>query len=300
MDADEKKRPKRKAANKGALAPGVPPHLAQSSWINYEAQAAISVVESLSDELKRLSKKVNAERVHKSRVALRRWFSVWQVMKDDDWQSKKFKKNVAKPLRKLLSMLGDLRDQDVNLELGEKLEVNKELLSRWKSERKRLKTQLCDYVDELDLNELVGEIPKYLRDRADKVEKANKNGKVLQESAYVHLDRYVIEHERQVRQMATSATSPEELHALRLSIKRWRYVLTEFFGLTNLELVRAQQLLGQIHDLDRLTPALKADKSSQRALVNLERRRMQLLEEFARMRNDLPYGLRPVMYSTKR
>jgi CHAD domain-containing protein len=301
MDGDDIKRPKRKAAaSKGALTPGVPPHLAQSSWINYEAQAAISVVESLASELKRLNKKVNADRVHKSRVALRRWFSVWEVMEDDDWQSKKFKKDVAKPLRKLLSMLGNLRDQDVNMELGGKLEVSKELMSNWKSQRKRLKAKICDYVDELDLPDLVAEIPKYLRDRADKVEKSNNNGKVLHESAYVHLDRFVIEHERQVRQMAASATSPEEMHALRLSIKRWRYILTEFFGLTNLELVRAQQLLGQIHDLDRLTPTLSADKSNERALVNLERHRMQLLEEFARMRNDLPYGLRPVLYSTKR
>ncbi len=303
MKGDDETKPAKKkavASKTGALPPGVPPHLAQSSWINYEAQAAIAVATSLAVELKRLNKKVNADRVHKSRVALRRWFSVWAVMKDDEWQSGKFKKGITKPLRKLLSMLGELRDQDVNLELGEKLEVSKEQIKKWKADRKRLKNRLCDYVDELDLGGMVSEIPEYLRSRADKVEKAMNNGKVLHESAYVHLDRHVIEHEREVRQRASSATSAEEMHALRLSIKRWRYILTEFFGLTNLELVRAQQLLGQIHDLDRLTPLLDSDKSNQRALVNLERRRMQLLEEFARMRNDLPYGLRPVIYSTKR
>lgn len=301
MDEEGTQRPKKKAASgKGSLPKGVPPHLAQSSWINYEAQAAIAVVESLGDELQRLNKKVNADRVHKSRVALRRWFSVWSVMKNDEWESNKFKKEIARPLRKLLSMLGDLRDQDVNLELGAKLDVSKKLLGEWEVERKRLKRRIQDYVDEIDLDDLVKEIPKYLRKRADKVEQAVQNGKVLQESAYVHLDRFVIEHERQVRQAAASATSPEEMHALRLSIKRWRYILTEFFGLTNLELVRAQQLLGQIHDLDRLTLILEKDKSQERALVNLERRRMQLLEDFTRMRNDLPYGLRPVMYSTKR
>ena len=277
----------------------VPPHLAHSSWINYEASSAMAVLEVLSDELKDLKKKVSVRRVHKARVAIRRWFSVWNVLEQDGWQSKHFKKSVSKPLKNVLKSLGELRDTDVALELAENLGVTEETLDEWNKQRKRLKKHLKKSIDLIDAKDLFKEVEDYLQGRAEKVEKSVSN-KRAKESAFDHLDSYLAREEDLVRGLAQTAQSPEELHKFRLGIKRWRYLLTEFFGLTNLELVKAQQVLGQIHDLDRLTPVLQSHPGEDLALSRIRDRRAQLLKEIAAMRTRLPFGLRPHITSLKR
>jgi CHAD domain-containing protein len=277
----------------------VPPHLAHSSWINFEASSALSVLGTLSDELKDLKKKVSVRRVHKARVALRRWFSVWKVLEQDGWESKHFKKSVSKPLKNVLEALGELRDMDVALELAENLGVTDETLDDWKKQRKTLKKHLKKRIDSVDVKDLLDEIEDYLHDRAEKVEKSVSN-KRAKESAFDHLDNYLSREEDEVRALAQTAQSPEELHKFRLGVKRWRYLLTEFFGLTNLELVKAQQVLGQIHDLDRLTPILQSNPGEELALSRIRDRRGQLLKEIGAMRTRLPFGLRPHITSLKR
>jgi len=206
---------------------------------------------------------------------------------------------VRKPLKKLLSLLGELRDTDVNLETGSNLGCSEETMELWLDQRERLKGKSEKYIRKLDIKRLLKYARQYLLEHAEQVEKRTPPKKA-RKPAFEHLDQHLTNAENEVRHLAHSAESPEELHKLRLGIKRWRYLLTEFFGLTNLELVRAQQILGQIHDLDRLTPLLRTNARDEQPLRNLEETRKKLLIEINHMRARLPYGLRPHITTLKR
>jgi CHAD domain-containing protein len=276
----------------------VPPHLARTGWITHEANCAIAVYQDLRKDLRDLKKKVTANRVHRARVTLRRWFSVWKVLSADRWESKSYAEGVGKRLRKLQKLLGELRDVDVNIEQATKLGVTKPLIDAWTRQRKTLEQKLVKYVEKTDLRDLMDKLGRYLGKRAQKIQARLPRAKAEQ-SAYQHIELYLLQQESIVRERAQLATTPEEFHELRLGIKGWRYVLTEFFGVTNLELVRAQQLLGQMHDLDRLTPLLVHDEEQEEALARLKQRRKELLAQIQEMRTRLPYGLRPQITSTK-
>jgi CHAD domain-containing protein len=126
---------------------------------------------------------------------------------------------------------------------------------------------------------------------------ASQTQRVDLESAYGHLEPYLIRIEKVTRKTERQALLPGELHELRISIKSWRYFLTEFFGVTNLQLVRAQQVLGKIHDIDRMLEILsESDNSpllSRQKLARINLCRDAFLAEFALVRKRLPYGLRP-------
>jgi CHAD domain-containing protein len=275
-----------------------PPHLARTSWITHEANCALAVYQDLRKDLQNLKKKVTANRVHKARVTLRRWFSVWKVMRQDRWESDGYQKKIGARLKKLQKMLGELRDLDVNMDQAQKLGCRPSLIKQWERQRKQLEKQLEKYVAVEDLNDLMNKLGKYLRKRAQKIQAMLPRAKAEQ-SAYHHIEMFLLKQESITREFAESAQTPEELHQFRLAIKGWRYLLTEFFGVTNLELVRAQQILGQMHDLDRLTPLLTGDPEQKVAFSKLKERRKEFLAQIAEMRTRLPYGLRPQITSTK-
>lgn len=276
----------------------VPPHLAQVDWINHEEQTALSSLAELQADLKPLAKKVSASRVHKARVSLRRWASIWHVLRKDGWESGKFSRNTGRTLRKLQKLLGELRDIDVNIEQGEKLGCTTDLLEEWAEQRKKHQRRLEEFIDKHDLNKLTKKLEKYLSKRAQKIRDSLPLAKV-ELCAFDHTELYLLKQESIAHEQADTARTPDEYHQLRLTIKRWRYLLTEFFGLTNLELVRAQQILGQMHDLDRLTPMLVHDEKQQKALEKLKAKRKELLRQIDEMRTRLPYGLRPAITSLK-
>jgi CHAD domain-containing protein len=279
-----------------------PLYLAETPWLDYERDCALASCESLTKELRALSGKATTKRVHDARVALRRWSAVWAVLKEDGWESKKFKHGVGAKLKKLRSLLGELRDWDVNLELGKSMCVPQSTLKVWARKRASLRRSSKSLVKDLDTTDMAAELASYLLTRPDKMR--TKMPGLLQpmSNAYEHLDRYLALHEDAVRQLEPRANSIEELHQLRLEIKRWRYTLTEFFGLTNLHLVRAQQYLGKLHDIDRLKKLLEAQelkrsKPAQKCANQLEDEITRLRREFNAIRRDLPYGLRPTVSS---
>lgn len=275
-----------------------PPHLSRTSWITHEANCALAVYQDLRKDLTALKKKVTANRVHRARVALRRWFSIWKVLKTDRWESSSYQKKIGERLKKLQKLLGDLRDVDVNMEQAAKLGCSDGLIKLWDGQRKRLERKLVRYVETQDIRDLMNKLGRYLRKRAQKIQADLPRAKAEQ-SAFHHIEMYLLKQESIVREQAENAETAEELHEFRLGIKGWRYLLTEFFGVTNLELVRAQQVLGQLHDLDRLTPLLVEAKEQKATLGRLKERRKQLLAQIEEMRTRLPYGLRPQITSTK-
>jgi CHAD domain-containing protein len=276
----------------------VPPHLAEVGWIEHEARCAMVVYRDLRRELTALKKKVSATRVHRARVTLRRWSSLWNVLRKDGWETDKYNKRIGERLRELQKLLGELRDLDVNIEQGERLGCSQQQLERWSKKRPKLQKKLETFVKQQDLSSILSELRKYLVKRPAKIRAKLAKAKAEQ-SAFNHLELYLLKQESIVREQAEQARTPDEFHRLRLGIKKWRYLLTEFFGVTNLELVRAQQILGQMHDLDRLTPDLSEGKSEQEALEKLKKKHKQLLGEIEEMRRRLPYGLRPQIISTK-
>lgn len=261
--------------------------------MDFELKAALNLLRGVEAELKKLKLRVIKERVHKSRVSLRRWVSVWSFLAEDGWEDKKFKKKVLTPLKSFLKELGDLRDCDVNIETGEKLFCDESTLDEFKKTRKKLKRKIEKSLADMNPPKLVEQIEGYLLDKADQLREEMKISPHGDQSAFAHFDRYLAAHEEQVKKLSARASTAESLHKLRLAIKKWRYLLTECMGLTNLELVRAQTLLGEIHDYDRLEPALEMHGESTGALIRLRLERAALIREFEELKVLLPIGLRP-------
>lgn len=247
----------------------------------------------MEDELKKLKLRITSERVHKSRVALRRWFSVWSFLAEDGWEEKHFRKKVIKPLRSFLKELGELRDCDVNIETAEKLSCVDHTMNDLKAIRKKLKRKIEKSLHELSPEKLSLGIEKYMEAKAGRLI-ADITFDLREHSAFAHFDRYLSAHEGHVKKLSLKESSAESLHKLRLAIKKWRYLLTECMGVTNAELVNAQTLLGEIHDFDRLEPLLLEEEGKESITVSrLRSQRAALVEQFDELKVKLPYGLRP-------
>jgi CHAD domain-containing protein len=274
----------------------IPPQYEESSWLEFELSRARALADALSLELEPLTRKPTAARVHSTRVVLRRWFSVWALLREDHWESGKFKHNVIKKLRRLSKLLGELRDWDVNLELGASFGCPQELLAHWEEERKLIRKEVKDRIGGLGTAKLLMRLRNYLQRHYEKLRTESASSPVKAQSTYERLNEAVTNQEERVKELEATASTPEELHQLRLAIKRWRYLMTEFFGLTNLQLVKAQQLLGRLNDYKRLENLLIGEELPEVA-SKLKAERERILVEFAGIRGALPYGLRPLMIS---
>lgn len=281
----------------------VPPHLNQANWLEYEESSALALFDALADELEKIAKKPNAKRVHDTRVALRRWHSIWEVLEHDGWSTKSYWKKVGRHLKKLQKALGKLRDWDVNLEIADDYSLPRKVFADWSVERTKNAHKLHSRLKKIDMDGLLKDMRKFLKNRADKIraDLETHHARELEETAFIHLEPFLHEQEEFVRKIERAAVSPEALHELRLSIKAWRYLLTEFFGLTNLQLVRCQQLLGKYNDLIRCLTLLRENDDhaelAKDAILKLESQSEQLLKEFSQFRKALPYGLRPYILS---
>jgi CHAD domain-containing protein len=300
-----------------------PEHLLSYSWLELEKRQALSVLTDLETMVKRLDKKLSPKRVHQSRVVLRRWYSVWDILAIDGWEDSGypeggFEKSVGADLRRLNKQLGKLRDLDVSRQLAEELDLNFVLQKRLKKKRRALGDIVEGKISALKPGKLVVRLRSYLADRSEQLhyalERNNLDSVLITSdlSAYYHLDQFLLQAEHQSKLLSEHSQNNEELHELRLSIKRWRYLLTEFFGLTNLELVKAQQILGRIRDLRRLKDEMAQIKAPLRKalvrrklntkVVGEDRRRINKLieEQFVLLDpllERLPYGLRPYLFS---
>ena len=279
------------------------PHLNERSWLEFEEITAIELCGNLALELKRISKKASSKHVHDTRVALRRWDSVWNVLDRDGWRTDVFDKKIGRHLKKLRKLLGELRDWDVNIEVGTTLGVPAALLEDWSQARDRAEKHIRSGLKKMKVAKLPKRMRKFIRVRPYEVRReiAQVKLRMLAESAYAHLEPYLTEQEELTRQAEAVANDWQTMHQLRLCIKGWRYLLTEFFGLTNLELVRAQQLLGKYNDISRISRLINEDEASKvlakDALSKIESQSDLLMKEFTELRKTLPYGLRPVMIS---
>ncbi len=268
------------------------------AWVSFEGAAAYRVLEQLQTEIKRVGAKQSVKRVHNARVALRRWFAIWQVMRTDGWESKKFRNNAIVPMEHLLAQLGEVRDMDVLSELADDLNCKDSFLEKLAGYREEAKKDLLKTLKIIDVTELVKYVSRYLQKRRYKMELGVRQSSLSEESASEHMHFILTEHEQHVRKLEESSSDPKGMHHLRLAIKGWRYLLSEFFLVKNEELELAQGLLGDIHDLDKLSEWLLNDGSNIIAISNLRQRRTALLEEVPDALQQLPYELRPLAEQT--
>lgn len=283
-----------------------PPHLREQPWLELEQKTALGIYEDIEKVLKKLAKaKLGKEPapklVHETRVVLRRWESIWGVLERDGWSEKKFWKSTGSPLRKLHKLLGALRDWDVNIELADEYELPDSVRKVFKKERARAGKKVSKRLKKLKIKKISKDLLKFLLKRPQQIAVKHAGSSKLFQSAYSHLEPLLAEQEETARGLEAHARTPSELHELRLVVKAWRYLLADFFGLTNLELVRAQQLLGKLNDLERLGQLVGAiaaqDAGATRAMIKIQEQKLKLLSDFDSLRTNFPYGLRPSVTS---
>ncbi len=284
-----------------------PEHLITVSWLSQEEGRAIVVMRDLEQCLSKVHKKLTTKRVHETRVVLRRWYSIWEILSLDRWQDDEYQKRIGSTLKAVNKLLGGLRDLDVNIAHAKQYSLPEPVILAWSKQRKRLAKKVGKKIAKLNVVKAVNALKTYIGRKAYELEQylafsQDELKLSINDSAYHHMVGFLEATERVAHEQAGHAETDEELHELRLSVKRWRYILAEFFGLTNLELVQAQQILGKHHDLTLLKQELAktAEKLGGGNLAGLKEAESRLLleigaltEEIKPLKDNLPYGLRP-------
>lgn len=279
----------------------IPAYLRNTPWPAYKTQVLSNLLPELRQAITKLTKKVSTERVHSTRVVLRRWQVATKVIEIEgsDWSHYQA---LNGKLNKLRKALGTLRDCEILLELAKDLKLSKTVITGFKKEKQFLLAKVKKRLAQKNVAPVFKRFDRLIKRRKLDLVMLNDKSTSGSMSAYQHLEPLLCQLELQAQDLEAVAHSAEELHELRITIKTWRYVLTEFFGLTNLQLVKAQQVLGKLHDLDRLSEVLKESKYlsglDNDTLERIAQLREYLLSDFAKLRENLPYELRPSVKST--
>jgi CHAD domain-containing protein len=290
--------------------PQVPSHLLNCDWAAYELSVLASLTRDLQAVTAKLERKLTTSRVHNARIALRRFQSICRVLDRDGLRLDEY--DLAKrELNRFRKSLGKLRDLEILVELAQGFDLDPAILKSWRSKCEARNRKTMKQIDPKKLRRLLKSLGHAIRHvkrpytrfssyANDRIHTAH-NGDGHLQCAYDHLEPYLVQLEDLTRETEMKAFSPVQLHELRIEIKSWRYFLTEFFGLTNLQIVKAQQLLGKVHDIDRMLEIL-TDSNQLPTLSSDKRERIstfreKLLAEFGKFRKHLPYGLRPSVIS---
>ena len=305
------------------LARHIPEHLTASSWLTFEERCVMDVVEELKSALDKKNLKLSGKNVHAIRVVIRRFNSVWTTLQRDGWRGRTYDPFIGKPLARINGSLGKLRDLDVQHGLARSMGLPESYCKWLKGRRKKIELKVAQKLTLDRPRKVVRKLRKYLRERAVKLRLRPDNAQdhlnqsrslSPARSHYLHMDDFLIEIESKAKTKALAAGSAAELHELRLLIKQWRYMLTEFMGVTNLELVQAQSILGKHHDLSHLAQEMdlylakkEAAKDATKKLAANDKRDFleakgkiaaelkKLEKELEPLLFNLPYGLRPYM-----
>ncbi|MBX9669847.1 MAG: CHAD domain-containing protein [Candidatus Obscuribacterales bacterium] len=286
-----------KQSNGEASVDGFSAHLHKGDFIDYQYEVAQEALTRLWQSAVKLEKRKgkSEKRVHNMRVAFRRWYSIWGVLSVEGFESKSFKRKLGKSLKKAYKLLGAVRDWDVDLETAREFGVSRPTIAKWELTRDRVEKEANAGLERLELVELVKKLSKFIKKRAQKLRKEQKDGNRAPAQISDIIEAHLKEAEAQTSSLSEHAATLEELHVLRLSIKAWRYILVEFYGCNCEPLVEAQQLLGQINDLERVRVLLQNEDGAL-VLPSIERivkKQQDLLDSLDDVKSALPYGLRP-------
>jgi len=291
---DESKTDKEKDRSRSDHGPAV----LEGNFLDYQVFVANEAIHRLWQKALKLKRKKGKsdKRVHNMRVAFRRWYSIWNVLSEEGFDSKSFKKKVGKKLKQAYKLLGAVRDWDVNLNTGQEYGVAEQVLAKWQHERNRVEEEAFAGLKRLKLVKLIKKLSEHIKKRSDKLRK--KQGTLGHFNARPRdaIESYLRQTESQTRYLAYNAASLEELHALRLKIKAWRYILVEFYGYSAEPLVQAQQILGQINDLERVRVLLLNEDSAlaEKSIGTVVAKQQELIARIDEIKLSLPFGLRPI------
>jgi exopolyphosphatase/guanosine-5'-triphosphate,3'-diphosphate pyrophosphatase len=243
--------------------------------------------------------------VHDLRVAIRRCRSIAEgfVAIDPHPAWKKMRK-AAKPL---FSALGDLRDVQVQMEWVDKLcadedPVHQKLLQHFTGREKELQSAASAALAAFDIQQWQS-WAAVLEQRSQMIAAGSE---VFQLMA---LERW--QQARDLHTVAMRNRSKMSLHALRIGLKKFRYIVENFLPQQHdtwiNDLKHLQDLLGDIHDLDvlwdtaRQIRAFASPQEREQWLRKQKRERQQRLDEYRKhmigrqtlwsaWREELPQG----------
>lgn len=178
----------------------------------------------------RLRKKVHSrpdeENVHDLRIASRRLLTLIRIFELDPF---------SKPLKKAANKLGELRDLDVSLHHADEYGLPSDDLQL---ERKKARKKVKKF---------------FTKQRQKTIEKIMHHAQIkLQEKDEGDLHDVVEKYKAEMMKWKDTPIGRENFHEFRIALKKARYIL-EAQGERVKELVRLQDLLGDIHDLEVLT-----------------------------------------------
>lgn len=238
-------------------------------------------------ELENVRSSPDADAVHDLRVAIRRCRSVAAVMEEVDpdpsWPA------LRKVARKLFRELGALRDSQVMDEWVKKLApetdpVRAQLQASFESTESSLKEDVLRVAAKFDEKSWKG-LERTLGHRARLVPAGSLAAECLA------LER--LESARELHGKALRTEKPKPWHALRISLKRFRYtvesLLPQHYDLWEEDIKRVQDILGEIHDLDvlaalvRKSDAHETEESLKLWYETIERERHQRIETYRQL-----------------
>lgn len=195
-----------------------------------------------------------ADPVHDLRVALRRCRSMGEGIRaidpDPSW------KKMRRMAKELFASLGALRDCQVLMEWIEKLGTPDDLvvtafLEYCRSQEQPLKRHVEEVLRQFDRRQW----RSWERSLARRANSLRPGSAPFQSLA---LERWM--RARRLHNQAVRRGLPGDFHRLRIGLKKFRYVIENFLPDLHCQwgdgLKRAQDLLGEIHDLDVLWAAL--------------------------------------------
>jgi CHAD domain-containing protein len=262
-------------------------------------------MERVVSECEKARSTFDADAVHDLRVALRRCRSMAEgfqsVNGDPNW------KKMRKAGKVVFAVLGDLRDTQVLFEWIERLRsdspaVAQRLEGYCRQRETELKTNAAEVVNQFDTQ-------RWLQWAQRLGELAQSVGSFTEVFQVLALERYEAAHQLHARALRNRSKSA--LHALRIGLKRFRYIVENFLpeqdAAWGKDLRHIQDLLGEAHDLDvlsntaRLAQAFSSPQERQTWNAAISRERTQRVQAYREKmvgqnslwhewRNGLPLG----------
>jgi CHAD domain-containing protein len=227
-----------------------PEHRGLSHWMN-----------RVLEELESLQTSPDPDTVHDLRVAIRRCRALAAVMEDVDPDSAW--PEMRKVARKLFRGLGAVRDAQVMEEWIKKLAsendpLRAQLLASLETDERQRSDDTLRVAAKFDEKEWT-QLERRLRQRARLVPVGGLAAECLA------LERF--EEAKELHNRALRTEKPKPWHALRIGLKRFRYtlegLLPEHSAAWSENLKRLQDLLGDVHDLDVLSEALRENETAE-------------------------------------
>jgi len=191
-----------------------------------------------------------ADPVHDLRVAIRRCRSMAEGFGTIDAEPAwKKMRRAAKPL---FAALGELRDIQVQMEWVEKLGdgsdlVCRRLMEHFQTREQELKAAAGTALESFD----IAQWQQWTAELDQRSQLLPPGGAVFEVMA---LERW--RNARHLQTVALKSRSKNGLHALRIGIKKFRYIVENFlpdlYDNWHKDLKKSQDLLGEVHDLDVL------------------------------------------------